>query len=225
MLRWFAAILFLMAGALPASAAVRDDVMGGAFRCAAAGTARQWLDCYYGAAQPMRASLSLPPAPASQQALAAAPPQGAALQGDAARARDEVMSQAFHCTQQGDDRKWLDCYYAAAQPMRAFLNLSPAPQTRAPLPPSNPAPTRPVLPHSDAPIVSRLAAYHLNSAGIFTVTLENGETWRQIAGDTAFAKFALPAPRYVATIRKGFFGSYNMTIPGMPGLFRVRPAP
>jgi hypothetical protein len=82
---------------------------------------------------------------------------------------------------------------------------------------------RAVLPHGDAPIVSRLASYRLNGAGIFTVTLESGEIWRQIPGDTAFAKFAGPAARYVATIRKGFFGSYNMTIPGMPGLFRVLP--
>jgi hypothetical protein len=109
MLRWCAAFLFLLAGALPASAAVRDDVMGGAFRCAATGDARQWLDCYYGAAQPMRANLSLPPASPSQRALAAAPPRGAPMTDDGSRARDEVMSQAFHCTQQSDDRRWLDC--------------------------------------------------------------------------------------------------------------------
>lgn len=217
------AVLALVLLVVPAAAATRtrDDVMAGAFRCAAAGEARVWLDCFYGAAQPMRAALRLPPASPAQVQLAANPPatEPAALMG---RARDEVMSQAFHCTGLDDDRQWLDCYYAAAQPMRAFLNLPAAPQARtalavpAPPPAPRPAPTR-----NDDHVISPLASYRFDAAGIFTVTLANGETWRQVSGDTAFAKFVLPAGRYTATIQKGFFGSYNMTVHGVPGLFRV----
>lgn len=220
-MRWIAIGLVLLAGVMPAGAAprVRDAVMAGAFRCAPAGEARSWLDCYYGAAQAMRAALHLAPASPAQIALAANPPAGepgAAM----ARARDEVMSQAFHCTGLDDDRQWLDCFYAAAQPMRAFLNLPAAPQARTmPMPPMRPA--APAAARDDDHVVAALVTYNINAAGIFTVTLANGEVWRQISGDTAFAKFTKPAPSYRAVIQKGFFGSYNMTIPGVPGLFRV----
>jgi hypothetical protein len=38
---------------------------------------RSWLECYYGAAQPMRGQLQLPPVPASQTALIPPPLPGA----------------------------------------------------------------------------------------------------------------------------------------------------
>jgi hypothetical protein len=50
-------------------AATRDDVMYAASRCGGIEDNRTWLDCYYGAAQPMRAELGLQPAPVSQQNL------------------------------------------------------------------------------------------------------------------------------------------------------------
>lgn len=61
-----------MAGVLGASAVLadtREDVVSGLARCAVLTDDRQWLDCYYGAAQPMRASLGLPPAPQAQLKL------------------------------------------------------------------------------------------------------------------------------------------------------------
>lgn len=54
----------------------RDEVMSGAARCAGITDNRVWLDCFYGSAQPMRALLGLPPAPAAQIKLV--PPPGAA---------------------------------------------------------------------------------------------------------------------------------------------------
>ena len=53
----------------------RDEVMSGAARCAGISDDRTWLDCYYGAAQPMRGSLGLSPAPYTQTKLV--PPAGA----------------------------------------------------------------------------------------------------------------------------------------------------
>jgi len=47
----------------------RQDVVNGLARCAILTDDRQWLDCYYGAAQPMRAELGLPPAPQAQVKL------------------------------------------------------------------------------------------------------------------------------------------------------------
>src|SRR3984957_19494297 len=59
----------LTALAAPALAAARDDVLYGISRCGGIGDDRVWLDCVYGAAQPMRAQLGLPPALAAQQKL------------------------------------------------------------------------------------------------------------------------------------------------------------
>jgi len=233
----FAAIL-LLGAILPgvAQARTHDDVMAGAFRCAVTANGRQWLDCYYGAAQPLRGQLGLVPAPAAQVGLAAAPPAGGSMAADEAMARDEVMSGAYHCSTVADDRQWLDCYYAAAQPMRAQLKLPPAPQARLatagaaapaniPLPPpvqfGLPAKPPPPVDQKANQVISRIADCTFDRYGVMTLKLANGQVWRQVEGDTALAKLKLPPSAYVATIKHGFFGSYNMTIKGVPGLFRV----
>jgi hypothetical protein len=59
-------------GSLPVDVAVRDAVMSGAFRCNASGSDRQWLDCYYASAQPMRVILGLQPVPQAGMAMAPA---------------------------------------------------------------------------------------------------------------------------------------------------------
>ncbi|HEU0097096.1 MAG TPA: hypothetical protein VFQ52_11635, partial [Rhizomicrobium sp.] len=93
-----------------AQARPRDDVMAGAYRCSVVGEPRPWLDCFYGAVQPARAALGLPPATATQLRLASAPPSGAMAPEDA-RVRDAVLSSALRCYAIGDERQWLDCYY------------------------------------------------------------------------------------------------------------------
>jgi len=53
----------------PALADTRDDVLAGVARCGVIHDDRVWLDCVYGAQQPMRAKLGLTPAPELQQRL------------------------------------------------------------------------------------------------------------------------------------------------------------
>jgi hypothetical protein len=53
----------------PALADIRDDVLAGMQRCQPIPDDRTWLDCTYGAQQPMRAKLGLPPAPDFQLRL------------------------------------------------------------------------------------------------------------------------------------------------------------
>ncbi|MBA2588020.1 MAG: hypothetical protein H0U98_05270 [Alphaproteobacteria bacterium] len=55
--------------ASPAGADTRDDVLAGVARCGVIHDDRVWLDCVYGAQQPMRAKLGLSPAPELQQRL------------------------------------------------------------------------------------------------------------------------------------------------------------
>lgn len=78
---------------VPVLADAREDVVNGMTRCASLADDRQWLDCYYGAAQPMRSQLGLPAAPASQLRLlqmqttpAAAPAAPVALPATVTRA-------------------------------------------------------------------------------------------------------------------------------------------
>ena len=64
-------LLLVMSGA--AEADTRGDVLSGIARCGAITDDHTWLNCIYGAAQPMRGQLGLPPAPASQTSLVPAP--------------------------------------------------------------------------------------------------------------------------------------------------------
>lgn len=221
------AALPLFALSLPAAARPRDEVMAGAFRCAAVGDQRTWLDCFYGAAQPARAALGLPPAPAAQARLAAAPPAGNPAPTDL-QLRDQVMAGAFRCAGLGEERPWLDCYYGAAAPVRAQLGLSPATQAALPVPvPAPPASFG--LPHKAPPVmaddadhlVATMAAYSFDKLGWFTVTLDNGQVWAQVHGDTDYAHWKKPPASYQARISKGFLNSFNLQVKGEPGKFKV----
>jgi hypothetical protein len=61
--------LAAMAMASSAMAGTREDVLAGTARCGAISDDRVWLDCYYGAAQPMRNRFGLTPAPEFQTKL------------------------------------------------------------------------------------------------------------------------------------------------------------
>jgi hypothetical protein len=213
----------------------RDAVMARAYRCGAIGAPRQWLDCYYGAAQPARAQLGLPPAPQAQIELALSPPAGNASTR-VATVRDAVMASSLRCYATQDDRAWLDCYYAAAGPTRSELGLSAWPQvaqTPAPVPPP-PSPAS--VPASDASahfgfkslpsrstdhVAARMASYNFDRNHIFTVTLANGETWRQVSGDTHTARWNKPAGTYSVKITHGSFSSYNFQVLGLPEVYKV----
>src|SRR5689334_12429422 len=71
-----AMVLMTLMATRPVVARPQDDVLSGVFRCAAIGDQKSWLDCFYGAAQPVRAALGLAPAPPSQSKLVTSPPSG-----------------------------------------------------------------------------------------------------------------------------------------------------
>jgi hypothetical protein len=228
----------VMVAGSPVQARTQDQVMSRAFGCADIGDARLWLDCYYGAAQPLRVALGLRPASAAQIALAQSPPAGSAPQ--AADIRESVLSDATRCGELDGDRKWLDCYYAAAQPMRAHLNLPPAPQPPQPLqkkgeyvspqnvPISNQAPSNTGdsfgLSNDSSrstSVTARMMSFKFNRKGIFTVTLSNGEIWRQLSGDTSFAHWKGDAQQYMVRVNRGLLGSYNLEVRNSPGMYKV----
>ena len=139
---------------------------------------------------------------------------GAALQPlpVLADAREDVVNGMTRCAALTDDHQWLDCYYGAAQPMRAWLGLSPAPQsqlkllqqTSQPSAPANavslpatvtraavrngppPPPKRSgifdVFGGSDVVNNAPIQSYQVTGKG-FTVTLPDGQVWKQTDED------------------------------------------
>ncbi|HVW73805.1 MAG TPA: hypothetical protein VHC39_09210 [Rhizomicrobium sp.] len=129
-----------------------------------------------------------------------------------ADAREDVVNGMTRCAALTDDRQWLDCYYGAAQPMRAWLGLSPAPQsqlkllqqTSQPSVPANVVPlpatvtraavrTGPPPPPKHSAILDMfggsdvvnnapIQSYQVTGKG-FTVTLPDGQVWKQTDED------------------------------------------
>ena len=232
------AVALLTIAVHPLLARSRDDVLTGMFRCAPIGDSRTWLECFYGAAQPLRVDLGLQPAPASQVQLSRNPPTGGLPAGDP-NPRYQATTEALRCNSIGEDRQWLNCYYAAAQPVRAQLGLSPAPQALAgAVKPAGGATINPAgnaLAPSRASGVERsgpalqgpnpgwlqLASYSFNRYGIFTISLSNGQQWRQLSGDTSLAHWSKPAAKYWVRVTRGALGSVNLRIKGDAAAYKV----
>ncbi len=88
----FLAATAISFAAVPAFADTRDDVMAAMQRCRTIPDDRAWLDCTYGAEQPMRTKLGLPPAPEYQQRLV--PPASQSQPRMAAPLADNGMTAA-----------------------------------------------------------------------------------------------------------------------------------
>jgi hypothetical protein len=218
---------FVLAGALllllavPAMARPRDEVMINVYRCAAQASTRVWLECYYGAAQPQRAALGLASAPPAQVGLVTNSPAPGVPQDLAVR--DAVIVAASRCGSVAAERPWLDCYYAAANPVRSLLGLAPVavPAPAIALPPVR---TSHGGMSDKEPIrgIGRMASYKFDSNGFFTVVLDNGEVWRQIDGDTTMAHWFRNPEFYVATVTAGVLGSSNLRVQGEGRSYKVR---
>jgi hypothetical protein len=164
-----------------------------------------WLDCYYGAAQSLRTALGLTSASDGQLRLFEEPTAGPIPPGSQdIRAGD--LSNAFSCPRVGDDKDWLNCFYAAAQPMRAHLGLAAAPAY-------TPRSAIDAGAIGGTAIVSqevhgiRLRTYSFDHAGIVTIALENGQVWKQIESVSNFAHWHGKPDTYVARITKGFWAA------------------
>jgi len=66
-----------------------------------------------------------------------------------------------------------------------------------------------------------MSKYEFDKDHHFTVTLANGQVWRQIEGDDAYAKWDRPAGSYPVIISRGMFGSFNLQVAKMGGIYKV----
>jgi hypothetical protein len=172
----------------------RDDVLSAIARCNVIHDNRVWLDCVYGAQQPMRSLLGLPPAPEYQQRLVPAPGTVSAPAIAAPRPPTPVSAPAQ--TASGP---------APVHRGRAgFLgNLFGA----------NP----PVA-------VARMASYRFEKSGAFVVELDNGQKWRQADVEAGTANWNRPASSYIVTVTQGAFNSYSLRTSDSSRTYRVERA-
>jgi hypothetical protein len=137
--------------------------------------------------------------------------------------REDVMDASQRCAAIADDRVWLDCYYGAAQPMRAQLGLAPVPQRQLALvpPPGKGAPPRPqaaaaqskpgffgrLFAHEGVSRERQMVSYSFDGAHLFTVTLSDGSVWRQSPGDPHRANWRKPPQTYRVSVSEGYNGT------------------
>jgi len=174
---------------------------------------------------------------------------GAGCLSAAADPRQDTLAAISRCAGLPDDRTFLDCIYGAAQPMRAELGLQPAPSfqtrlvppalgTRAALPPPTASVPPPMVAAAPTPQqkpnglfgnlfnggneeTARMASYSFNPRGFFTVTLDNGQVWRQRANDATFAQWGAKPADYYVTVRAQATGGYSLSVRGDDGLYQV----
>ena len=151
--------------------------------------------------------------------------------------REDVIAGLTRCAVLADDRQWLDCYYGAAQPMRAWLGLTPAPQAQLKLLQSQPQAT--VLPATVSRAAVRsgppqppkrsgmfdlvggddvvnnapISSYDVAANG-FTITLPDGQVWQQTEDDAGKhpVRWRQPASSMRVTISQGAMHSFNLVV-------------
>lgn len=156
--------------------------------------------------------------------------------------RDDVLANVQRCAGFTDNRTWLNCFYGAAQPMRAELGLSPAPDSQVSLVAGAPVPAPPpmtstasagksgggwfsgigdIFNTSSTPADSdfgtgamKLVSYSYGKDGLFTATLADGEVWTQSPYDDLRAHWSGQAANYTVMVSSDMFGSHTMKVKG-----------
>jgi hypothetical protein len=150
-----------------------------------------------------------------------------------AAAQGSLQQQLSHCLGMTGTLQRLACYDGVAHgagltapAVQAMAPVARAPATYAPVEPAS-APqfgSERLAPSPSAPkqanrIRVDVADVHLDLRGKFTVTLANGQVWRQIDGDDAIFK-----PRSSArsvTIEHAVFGSYALVFNDANARYKV----
>jgi hypothetical protein len=166
------AALSLATFSRPVQADTRSDILASFNRCGVFSDNRTWLNCVYGAVEPMRNELGLPPAPASQTNLV----PNASLMPQVAPTPAAAPTPA----RRNDDNGGFFSFLVGGQPILTNVPLT---------------------------------TYNVDHDGLFTITLTNGQVWREQEGGPT-PHWRGPASRYMASITKGALDSDNLVIVG-----------
>jgi hypothetical protein len=66
---------------------------------------------------------------------------------------------------------------------------------------------------------AQIVKVSFNAIKHFTITLDNGQVWRQLDSDTAVARFRGHEP---VKISQGFLDSYSLSVEGVWGSYKVK---
>jgi hypothetical protein len=183
------AVSCLLLGTVSVQADTRVIVQDRMSRCYAIADTRQYLDCLYGAVQPLRSELGLPAAP---QALTFAPTY----------ARAEPTAPRPAETKAEGSR--------STGPVASFFNVRKDKVAAEQFGLPN---ARPGSGANVDHITAKMKSYSFDRrTALFTVTLENGQVWRQSSADGNLTVWRNPPSSYTATIVYGAWGSYDMTL-------------
>ncbi len=203
--------LGLMLGMLPAMADQRDLALERMSRCYSLADTRQYLECIYGAVQPLRSELGLPQAPqaATFASLFLQPmPQPARI------TPSPSAQSAMTRSQPTEKPGFLGSMFADAVGIKTVR----VPPEQFGLPNARPGPGNNV-----DHITARMTAYDLDRrTGAFTVTLENGQVWRRGRSDEPLPVWTRQAASYVATVSYGAGNSYNLSVEGERRPYKVQ---
>jgi hypothetical protein len=165
----------------------RGVVLGRLGHCNEIQDSRTWLDCYYAAAQPERAELGLAPAPQApvfEPIFGRPAPPGAA-----------VGTAPMAVNPPGNEGGLFSMFN---------LNVAKVPPEQFGLTNARPGPGLNV-----DRIVEKVSSYTF-AGGKFTVTLANGQVWRQTGGPAANWR-STPA-NYTATVTYGALHTFNLRV-------------
>ena len=206
---------------------LREEVLLRLTRCASIGDTRQYLDCYYAAAQPIRAALGLAPAPQAASyaplfSLAQVAPRPAAPAVDT---RPNLVPQGAYAAAaanrattlpriQGDEGAtklpWLGSLLG--------LKTVRVPPEEFGLRTAKPRQGGVNVDH----IAARITKVETDSdSGSFTLTLDNGQVWKQVLNDDNRQHWRKDVAGSVATVGYGAGSTFNMAVSGDPSLYKV----
>ena len=183
----------LLLGTVSAQADSRDLMQDRMSRCYAIPDTRQYLDCLYGAIQPLRNDLGLPAAP---HALTFAPVF--------ARPAQQLPPSPIEAEVKTERSR--------SGPLTGFLNIKTQKVAAEQFGLAN---ARPGPGVNVDRITARMKAYRFDRrTALFTVTLENGQVWRQTSADGNLTVWRNPPSTYTVTIAYGAWGSFDLTLQG-----------
>lgn len=71
-------------------------------------------------------------------------------------------------------------------------------------------------------ITSKVAEIRINKFGKVTLTLENGQVWRQLSSDSKMLRFPGGDKLYTAKVKRSLMGNYMLTVNELKRTIRVR---
>jgi hypothetical protein len=156
-----------------------------------------------------------------------APPEAARAPAPPVAAPAPVMAPAYvpppqtAAAPKQEDSAWYDPTGWFGSDEKAAAPGSPAAFGAERIPEGQAVAGEPPKPRPVNHVTANVTAVNYSANGRFVVTLDNGQVWRQIDGDSTVARFE-NNKRYAVTISRGLIGSYNLVIEGQTALFKVK---